>query len=167
MMRWVRVAALGLGVLSGGCHDAGLDALERQLVAWRADAVATAVEEVSALPAPVAASYRFANSPNPFSVVEPVSARRGVAGVSPDRAPLEGYALEALTLVGTLSTAGEAWVLVKTPEGNVHRLGIGGRLGRHQGRIVAISGTRVHLMEKHPDGNGGWNERDVILGLDG
>lgn len=167
MMRRDRVAALGLGLLSAGCHDAGLDALERQLMAWRADAVAPAVEEVSALPAPVTASYRFADSPSPFSAVEPVSARGGVDEVSPDRAPLEGYALKALTLVGTLSTAGEAWVLVKTPEGNVHRLGVGDRLGRHQGSIVAISGARVHLMEKHPDGNGGWNERDVILGLDG
>ncbi|CBV43641.1 pilus assembly protein PilP [Halomonas elongata] len=170
MMRWGRVGALGLGALSVGCHDAGLEELEQRLLAWRADAVAPAVKEVSAAPTLAPESYRFVDSSGPFSTGESEGEGGGMEAGGPSgstaRPPLEQVALEALTLVGTLSASGAAWALVRTPEGTVHRLGVGSRLGRHRGRIVAISGAAVHLVERRPDGNGGWIERDVTLELD-
>lgn len=171
MMRWGRVGALGLGALSVGCHDAGLEELERRLMAWRDDAVASAVkEEVSAVPMPAPERYRFVDSSGPFSTVESEGEDDAMEAEGPSgrtsRSPLGDVALEELTLVGTLSASGTAWALVRTPKGTVHRLSVGSRLGRHRGRIVAISGAAVHLVEKRPDGNGGWTERDVMLELD-
>lgn len=169
MRRWRRVVVMGLAMLAAGCQDAGLEALEQRLVAWRDDAVAPPMRALSAPPMSVPVSYRFADTPDPFSFVDSRTGRVDGPEMSTRhaaRVPLEGHALDALVLVGTLRVAGEAWALVETPEGRVHRVGSGDRLGRHRGRIVTIADAAVHLVERRPDGNGGWDERDVTLMLD-
>ena len=169
MTRWGRVGLLGLAVLSAGCQDAGLEALERRLEAWRVDAVAPARQALPAAPEEEVISYRFADAPSPFAVPESGEGRADVGEVASrevSRTPLEDLTIEALNLVGILRIADEAWALVRTPEGRVHRVGVGARLGRHRGRIVAIGEAEVRLVVRHPDGNGDWSERDVTLALD-
>ncbi|MDT8894440.1 pilus assembly protein PilP [Halomonas sp. I1] len=169
MMGRRRVGALWLAMLMAGCQDAGLEALEKRLVAWRDDAVAPPMEEPSPASRPVSADYRLADSRDPFSLIVPKAGRiegNAVSVRGGARPALEGHALETLDLVGTLHIAGKSWALMKTPEGRVRRVGVGDHLRPYRGRVVSVAGTAIHLVERRPDGKGGWNERDVTLRLD-
>lgn len=82
---------------------------------------------------------------------QPVSADTG-------QRTLTGASLDELTLVGTISglphKASQA--LFRDAEGYIHRLSAGARVGREDARLVAISETRVEMLEKVPLLDGGW-----------
>lgn len=77
---------------------------------------------------------------------------------------LEGFALEQFEMVGTLSSAGASFVLLRGP-GGVHRLKVGDYLGRNDGRVVAVGERHVEVIELVPEGEEGWLERSRILAL--
>lgn len=80
---------------------------------------------------------------------------------------LENYAINELTMVGTLtSAAGDLFALVKDNEGGVHRVRTGNYMGKNYGRIVGIGDSRIELIEIVPNGRGGWVERPRSLSLD-
>jgi type IV pilus assembly protein PilP len=84
----------------------------------------------------------------------------------PDRAKqyLEGFGIEQFEMVGTLSNATGSFALLRGA-GGVHRLKVGDYLGRNDGRIVAISGSQVDVVEIVPDGEGAWLQRPRIIPL--
>lgn len=67
-------------------------------------------------------------------------------------------------MVGTLSNATGSFALLRGA-GGVHRLKVGDYLGRNDGRIVAISGSQVDVVEIVPDGEGAWLERPRTIPL--
>ncbi|WP_108126380.1 pilus assembly protein PilP [Saccharospirillum mangrovi] len=71
---------------------------------------------------------------------------------------LAGVSLDELTLVGTISgmphTASQA--LFRDNEGRIHRLSAGDRVGREDARLVAVTETRVEMLETVPLVDGGW-----------
>ncbi|REC94125.1 pilus assembly protein PilP [Kushneria indalinina] len=82
------------------------------------------------------------------------------------REPLEGYALSALRLVGTLSVDGRTIALIRTPEGRVVRLQHRQHIGENSGRVTRIGSDHIEITELAPDGSGGFSEvsRTLTLG---
>ncbi|MBT1445319.1 pilus assembly protein PilP [Shewanella sp. JM162201] len=80
---------------------------------------------------------------------------------------LETYALDNLTMRGTLKRDKNIWALIQTNEGNVFRLGVGEYLGLYHGRITKITPLNVEVIELIPDGSGCWAERPSTLELAG
>lgn len=78
---------------------------------------------------------------------------------------LERFPLDGLRLQGSLEMGGRLFAIIRDPEGTVHRVTIGNHMGGNHGEIIAISESRVTLMELVPDGTGGWNERERHLSL--
>lgn len=73
--------------------------------------------------------------------------------------PLESYALDNLTMRGSLQEDELVWGLVQTIDEQVFRLGIGDYLGLYHGRITQISTSQINIIELIPDGSGCWTER--------
>ncbi|EJM62474.1 Tfp pilus assembly protein PilP [Pseudomonas sp. GM49] len=110
-------------------------------------------------------TYNAANLRSPFSPqisADLAAQRRGSRNVKPDpgrvKQYLEGFNIEQFEMVGTLSNATGSYALLRGA-GGVHRLKVGDYLGRNDGRIVAISGSQVDVVEIVPDGQGAWLER--------
>jgi len=81
------------------------------------------------------------------------------------RQALEHLPLAALTLLGTLDTAQGRTGLLLAPDGQLHRVRAGSRIGQHQGRVQALERGRMTVIEQIPDTTGGWRERSVVIGL--
>ncbi len=67
---------------------------------------------------------------------------------------LENYALDSLKMVGTLGTSNAMEALVKDPDGTVNRVHVGNYLGQNNGKVTAISASKIELTELISDGNG-------------
>lgn len=91
------------------------------------------------------------------------------AGVRPDvkrnREFLEQYSLDTLKMVGTLSIGGHNYGLVQTKDGMVHRVLPGNYIGQNDGRVAAVTASKINVTEIVPDGLGGYMERPAALGL--
>ncbi|MFY0729632.1 pilus assembly protein PilP [Pseudomonas sp. NFX15] len=116
-------------------------------------------------------TYDAASLRSPFSPqisADPAARRPGSRHVRPDpdrvKQYLEGFNIEQFEMVGTLSNASGAFALLRGA-GGVHRLKVGDYLGRNDGRIVAISGSQVDVVEIVPDGQGAWLERSRTIPL--
>ncbi len=81
------------------------------------------------------------------------------------REPLESYALETLTMVGTMKKSNTFYVLIKDQSGIVHRLGIGNYLGKNSGKIRNILESEIEIQELMSDNKGGWQETPIKLHL--
>ena len=77
---------------------------------------------------------------------------------------LEGYTLDSLAMVGVMSQEDTTWVLIRSPEGTVHRLKIGEHMGQNSGKITSIDSTRVELVERVKTGKR-CKLRDAVLTL--
>lgn len=116
-------------------------------------------------------TYNAANLRSPFSRqvrVDLAGQKRGSRNVKPDpnraKQYLEGFNIEQFEMVGTISNATSSFALLRGA-GGVHRLKVGDYLGRNDGRIVAISGSQVDVVEIVPDGEGAWLERPRTIPL--
>ena len=116
-------------------------------------------------------TYNAANLRSPFSRqvrVDLAGQKRGSRNVKPDpnraRQYLEGFNIEQFEMVGTISNAAGSFALLRGA-GGVPRLKVGDYLGRNDGRIVAISGSQVDVVEIVPDGEGAWLERPRTIPL--
>jgi type IV pilus assembly protein PilP len=78
---------------------------------------------------------------------------------------LEGFALDTLKMVGTLTMSSRRFGLVQTKDGIVHRVQPGNYLGQNEGRIGQIDDSKIIVTEIVPDGLGGYMERAAQLSL--
>ena len=78
---------------------------------------------------------------------------------------LENYNFAALSMVGALSKNGEMWSLVNDGSGGIHRVAKGNYMGKNHGRIIAVSNSKIDVIEVVPDGKGEWVERPRTLAL--
>jgi Tfp pilus assembly protein PilP len=116
---------------------------------------------------PVLPVYRHARARSPFANGLPQapasagpSAETGVGAAN-----ATGVALDELRLVGTLRVAGEAWALIKPPDGRVQLVRAGDSFGA--GHVLAVEPTRIRLMAgRGTDTAGEAGKREVQLTLD-
>lgn len=90
------------------------------------------------------------------ALVAPELARRKEA--------LEAYPLDTMSLVGSMTKAGQPVALVKV-DNLLYQVRPGDYLGQHYGRITKISETEVNLREIVQDTAGEWIERTATLQL--
>jgi type IV pilus assembly protein PilP len=116
-------------------------------------------------------TYHAANLRSPFSRqvrVDLAGQKHGSRNVKPDpnrvKQYLEGFNIEQFEMVGTISNVSGSFALLRGA-GGVHRLKVGDYLGRNDGRIIAISGSQVDVVEIVPDGEGAWMERPRTIPL--
>ena len=81
--------------------------------------------------------------------------------------PLENYALESLTMKGSMRQNGQILALIQTPDGEIERIQRGSYMGVNHGRVVNITPTQIDLIEIIPDGREGYVERPRSLVLIG
>ena len=80
------------------------------------------------------------------------------------REPLEGYPLDAMTMVGSLAKQGQPVALLKV-DNLLYQVRPGNYLGQNYGRITKIGETEVVLRELVQDASGEWVERTSTLQL--
>jgi len=107
---------------------------------------ASARGHVAPLPPPaprVDTAYTAGSGRDPFSASHPVVAeprtRRGD--------PLEAYALDTLRMVGTVAVQGALYALVRSPDGNVHRVRAGDGIGRDYGAVSTVTEAAIVVSE--------------------
>lgn len=81
------------------------------------------------------------------------------------RGILEAFSLDTLKMVGTLTQDHLTWGLIIDKSGIVYRVQPGDYMGLNSGKITRITQERIFLVELIPDGQGGWRERSVSLGM--
>lgn len=77
---------------------------------------------------------------------------------------LEAFPLDTVTLVGSLTKAGQPVALVKV-DNLLYQLRLGNYLGQNYGRVMRITETEVKLREIVQDAVGEWIERTATLQL--
>ena len=106
---------------------------------------------------------------SPFVPDTPQASGNAVGGTRPDpdrsREYLEGFPLDTLSMVGTMSLADTMYGLVQTSDGLIHRVVPGNYMGQNDGRITEISDSEIKLVEIISDGIGGYIERDAAVSL--
>jgi type IV pilus assembly protein PilP len=104
---------------------------------------------------------------SPF--LPPAPAAPGAGGLRPDvhrnREFLEGFSLDTLKMVGTLKQGGHNYGLVQTKDGLVHKVLPGNYVGQNDGRVTAVTESKISVVEIVPDGMGGYMERPAAISL--
>lgn len=77
---------------------------------------------------------------------------------------LEGYPLDSMTMVGSLTKEGRPVALVKI-DNLLYQVRSGAYLGMNYGRVTKVAETEVTLREIVQDAAGEWVERPAVLQL--
>lgn len=162
-------------VMLGGCSLSKEDDVRQ----WMAQERSQTKPKVAPIPAPkqfVPQAYSNAAVMEPFSplklaqALQRDAAKAAASGglVAPELArrkePLEAFPLDTMSLVGSLSRAGQPVALVKV-ENLLYQVKVGNYLGQNYGRVTKISETEVVLREIVQDAVGEWIERVATLEL--
>lgn len=98
-----------------------------------------------------------------------MAGKRVYPNLSRQLQPLENYALESLSMKGSLkSTKGKILALIQTPDQELERVQVGSYMGLNHGRVIKVTPSQVDLVEIIPDGRDGYVERPrslVLIGL--
>ena len=113
-------------------------------------------------------TYTYADTAmrSPFT---PTSPNAGNPNLRPDahrnREFLEQYSLDTMKMVGSMQMGGQMFGLIQTKDGLVHRVVVGNYIGQNDGKITAISPSKIDVREIVPDGLGGYIERPTGIAL--
>lgn len=158
--------AVTAAVAFAGCSD-GLGDLREQIAAQKKKA-GSRIAPLPEVKPYESYAYTAGDLRSPFfaSLIGEGDAQ---GGPRPDskrpREYLEQYSLDTLRMVGTLRLGRENYGLVQTRDGLVHRVLPGNRLGQNDGTVLAITESKITLVELVPDGLGGYIERPAALAL--
>ena len=172
-MKGLRIASLiAVGLVLTGC-DSRIDAVNQEMANIRNQSPLP-IEPAPVFPAVPSFNYSAQQLRSPFlpgSIAQELkimSGKRVYPNFSRQAQPLESYALETLSLKGSIkNSAGQIIALIQTPDGEIERVQRGSYLGMNQGRIVNITPTQIDLIEIVPDGRDGYIERPRSLVLIG
>lgn len=111
--------------------------------------------------------YGAVTERSPFEPFAEVAGAGASQAPDPARSPQpqELFPLGQLEMVGTLAGRGKTLALIRDPRGITHPLAVGAYLGRDHGRITAIRGSGIDILELVEDGRGGWTARARTLDL--
>jgi len=154
-----------LCALAGCAND--MDELQQKVAQIKANA-GEKIQPLPPLQPYESFKYDATNERSPF--VPSSSAKSNLAGsVKPSanrpREFLEQFSLDTLQMVGTLQIENRHYGLIQGKDGLVHRVQVGNHIGQADGKIAAITNTRISIVELVPDGLGGYIERPAALTL--
>lgn len=102
--------------------------------------------------------------------VDPEFSTASEGGIRPDpnrrREFLEGFPLDTLDMVGTLTLDGVEYALIRDNERVVHRVAEGNYMGMNHGRVLQVYPDRVELIELSQDARGTWSERRAQVAME-
>lgn len=162
-------------LLLAGCSGSSQDELRQ----WMTDERNQARPKVAPIPAPKQfkpEAYSSGGEVEPFSNQKLTQAlKRDSAQVASNaglvapelvrrKEPLEAYPIDTMTLVGSLTKAGQPVALVRV-DGLLYQVKVGNYLGQNYGRVVKITETELVLREITQDAVGEWIERMATLQL--
>jgi type IV pilus assembly protein PilP len=165
------LAALALA----GCADSD----QEELQAWMTTQRQQTKPKVEPIPEPkrfTPQAYTEQAAIDPFSNQklaqalkrEATQSSASAALIAPElnrrREPLEGFPLDAMTMVGSLVKQGQPVALLKV-DNLLYQVRPGNYLGQNYGRITKIGETDVVLRELVQDASGEWVERTTTLQL--
>ena len=175
MMRTVLIAFVAAGALAA-CGSSDHDEIQK----WMQDQRAATKPQVTPIAEPkkfTPQAYTQEAAIEPFSNQKLAQAlkRDQQQGASPSAAlvapelnrrkePLEGYPLDAMTMVGSLMKQGQPVALVRV-DNLLYQVKPGNYLGQNYGRITKVGETEVVLRELVQDAAGEWIERTATLQL--
>jgi type IV pilus assembly protein PilP len=94
--------------------------------------------------------------------------KRGYSGPRPDenriKEPLEHFSLDSLRMMGQLTQQKTTWILIKDPDGLLHRVTLGNYLGLNNGKITALYEDSIDIIELVADGKG-WQRRKAGISM--
>ncbi|MEZ5564110.1 MAG: pilus assembly protein PilP [Gammaproteobacteria bacterium] len=113
-------------------------------------------------------SYEDDKLRSPFMPDRPAG-RAGASGPRPDSARpkeyLEQFPIDTLSMAGTLSQGNNAYGLVQTQDGLLHKVRPGNYIGQYDGRVVAVTPSEIKIEELVPDGAGSFYKRSAAIAL--
>lgn len=116
--------------------------------------------------------YQNTHMRGPFEGIkfEPiVKTKTGAKNISPDfnrkKEELEKYHTDSFSMVGTLGDSSTRTAILKYSDGSYYNVKKGNYIGQNHGKIVDISDRYIRIYEIVSDGQEGWEEREVVLGL--
>jgi type IV pilus assembly protein PilP len=172
-LHFLLVAFVAFGLI--GCGSSTEDELRQ----WMTDQRNQTHPRVAPIPEPKQfkpESYVLATSVEPFSREKLTQALKrdsaqtssNVALIAPELArrkeALEGYPLDAVAMVGSLTKEGRPVALIKV-DNLLYQIRPGNYLGQNYGRVTKISETEITLREIVQDAVGEWVERPSSLQL--
>lgn len=78
---------------------------------------------------------------------------------------LEGFPLDSLLMVGTVTKDNTLWALIKIPDGAVQSVKPGNYIGQNYGQIMSITDSKISMRETVSNGLGGFQERESSIVL--
>lgn len=163
MIRPIGGAVFALGL--AGCGGADLSDLERLVDK-------TAESSAPGPPIPTAHGesgfeYGAMTERSPFEPFAEVAGAGASQAPDANRSPQppELFPLGQLEMVGTLAGRDTILALIRDPSGITHPLAVGDYLGRDHGRITAIRGSGIDILELVQSGQRGWTARARTLDL--
>lgn len=172
MMRSLSILALAL--LLVGCQKGTEDL--REWTAQVRDREPEPIEPIPPIRTPEVVSYEAMDLRDPFHATrqgaeedeEEVAGEEG-GGLRPDpdrrKEYLEGFPLDTLEMVGTLTIDGVQYALIQDNENVVHRVREGNYMGQNHGLVLEVQPNQVEVRELVQDGRGGWSERRVRVAM--
>ena len=169
-----KMIILSLPLALAGCGSRNFDDLD-QFMAEKRSRPGGIIAPIPTFKAYEAFAYSATTLRSPFErpiEVREIAQLQAVSAIKPDpnrpKEFLEQFTLDSLRMVGTLERGGTNWVLIRDPEGGVHRVTLGNYLGRHYGKIVELGDSYVAVVEIVSDGSkDGWVERPRSIKLSG
>ncbi len=152
---------------------------QQDLKQWMQEQRNTTKPSVPPVPEPkkfTPAAYTSDLSTEPFSNQklaqalkrESSQATANAALVAPElnrrKEALEGYPLDAISMVGTMLPKGQPVALVRVDK-LLYQVRMGNYLGANYGKVVKLSETELVLREIVQDAAGEWIERQAVLQL--
>jgi type IV pilus assembly protein PilP len=155
--------AIAAGLLLAGCssRDADLD----NFISQTKQAPGGRVEPLPEVKPYDSYSYSSGALRSPFVPGSSATANNTHSSDHRNHEFLEQFSLDTLRMVGTLNQGGQFYGLVQAKDGRVQRVLVGNHMGQNEGRITAITPTKITLTEVVPDGLGGYLERPAALAL--
>lgn len=168
------VCTLVMPIAVSACGGSDMSDLDN-FMAEKRDSPGGIIDPIPTFKAYEAFSYSATALRSPFErpvEVREIAQLQAISAVKPDenRAKefLENFTFDSLRMVGTIDREQTSWVLIRDPEGGVHRVSSGNFLGRSHGKIVEMTETYVAVVEIVSDGTeDGWVERPRTIKLTG
>lgn len=167
MKRLLVLGCVGISLVLTGCASSEHDDL-KEWMKEQAKSMRGKVQPLPEITAFPAVAYTGEQLTPPFSGSKILTTDATSDKTAPDRdrarQALENFPLEDLKVMGVLFDGKTHYALIKTPAPNKPKhVRVGEFVGQNFGKITAITGDGMTVLETVKDSNGAWVERETNI----